>query len=149
GDYGVYAFDSVFGRFDHSYASGHPDSGFYIGQCYPCYAVIDHVVSENNALGYSGTNAGGDLRIVNSVWRRNMSGIVPNTLDTERLPPQRSVYIAGNLVYDNNNLSAPAKKAQYPAIGTGILLAGGIGNVVEHNVVDDHQNYGIAVLPNL
>jgi plastocyanin len=149
GDYGVYAFDSVFGRFDHSYAGGHPDSGFYIGQCHPCHAVITDVLSENNALGYSGTNAGGDLRIVNSVWRRNMSGVVPNTLDTERLAPQRGITISGNVVEDNNNLGAPAKTQQYPSIGTGILLAGGVDNLVENNVVEDHKNYGIAVLPNI
>ena len=57
GDYGVYAFDSQWGQFDHSYASGSPDSGFYIGQCNPCHAVITDVVAEYNQLGYSGTNA--------------------------------------------------------------------------------------------
>jgi plastocyanin len=149
GDYGVYAFDSVYGRFEHSYASGHPDSGFYIGQCQPCHAVIWDVVAENNGIGYSGTNAGGDLKIVNSIWRNNQGGIVPNTLDSERLPPQRGVYIAGNLVYDNNNERAPAKKEQAATLGTGILLAGGSDNVVERNVVLDHHNYGIGVLPNL
>ncbi|MGH2640454.1 MAG: hypothetical protein ACRDGO_02010, partial [Actinomycetota bacterium] len=30
GDYGIYAFGSRWGRFDHSYASGSPDAGFYI-----------------------------------------------------------------------------------------------------------------------
>ena len=40
GDYGIYAFDSQYGQFDHSYAGGSPDSGFYIGQCDPCHAVI-------------------------------------------------------------------------------------------------------------
>ena len=54
GDYGVYAYDSQYGQFDHSYASGSPDSGFYIGQCNPCHAVITDVVSEYNQLGYSG-----------------------------------------------------------------------------------------------
>jgi hypothetical protein len=149
GDYGVYAFDSVYGRFEHSYASGHPDSGFYIGQCQPCHAVILDVLAENNGIGYSGTNAGGDLKIINSVWRRNQGGIVPNTLDSERLAPQRGVYIAGNLVYDNNNERAPAKKEPAAALGTGILLAGGSDNVVERNVVLDPHNYGIGVLPNL
>jgi len=149
GDYGIYAFDSVYGRFDFSYASGHPDSGFYIGQCFPCHAVIDQVTSVGNALGYSGTNAGGDLRIVNSTWRDNMAGIVPNTLDSERLPPQRQVTIAGNLVEDNNNVGAPAKDLQYPSIGTGILLAGGVGDVVERNHVYNHDNYGIEVSPNI
>ncbi|HVD88057.1 MAG TPA: hypothetical protein VNB91_04045, partial [Jatrophihabitantaceae bacterium] len=79
-DYGIYAFDSADGLFEHSYASGSPDSGFYIGQCRPCDAVIDQVVAERNALGYSGTNAGGNLQIVRSVWRDNWAGIVPNTL---------------------------------------------------------------------
>ena len=57
GDYGIYAYDSQYGQFDHSYASGSPDSGFYIGQCNPCHAVITDVVSEYNQLGYSGTNS--------------------------------------------------------------------------------------------
>ncbi len=149
GDYGLYAFDSDYGRFDFDYASGHPDSGFYIGQCFPCHAVVDHVVAENNALGWSGTNAGGDLYLVNSIWRRNMGGIAPNTLDSEKLPPQRQITIQGNLVEDNNNLLAPAKTAQYPSIGTGILIAGGVGDLVTENAVFNHRNYGIEVSPNL
>ncbi|HWO71262.1 MAG TPA: cupredoxin domain-containing protein, partial [Actinomycetota bacterium] len=64
GEYGIFAYDSVWGRIERSYASGHPDSGFYIGQCNPCHAVITDVLAEGNALGFSGTNAGGDLAIV-------------------------------------------------------------------------------------
>ncbi len=40
GLYGIYAFDSINGQLDHSYASGSGDAGFYIGQCYPCNAVM-------------------------------------------------------------------------------------------------------------
>ena len=54
GDYGIFAFDSVWGQFDHSYASGSPDSGFYIGQCAPCHAVITDVSRRHNALGVLG-----------------------------------------------------------------------------------------------
>src|SRR5690606_1832661 len=79
GDYGIYAFDSTKGLIEHSYASGSPDAGIYIGQCYPCDAVIDDVVSEYNGLGYSGTNSGGNLLIVNSTFRYNRAGIVPNS----------------------------------------------------------------------
>ena len=60
----MFAYDSQYGQFDHSYASGHPDAGFYVGQCFPCHAVITEVLAENNALGFSGTNAGGDLFVV-------------------------------------------------------------------------------------
>jgi hypothetical protein len=149
GDYGLYAFDSVYGQFDHSYASGHPDSGFYIGQCKPCHALITSVLAEGNALGYSGTNAGGELTIADSVWRHNISGIVPNTLDSEALAPQDGTRITGNLVYSNHNAQAPVKALQYPTFGSGIILAGGINNVVEGNAVWDHPNYGILVIANI
>jgi plastocyanin len=149
GDYGVYAFGSQYGQFDHAYAGGHPDSGFYIGQCHPCHAVITGVVSENNGLGYSGTNAGGDLSIVNSEWRDNWSGVVPNTLDSEELAPQRDALIAGNYVHDNNNTGAPAKDIVYPSLGVGILLAGGDDNRVVGNLVEDNDAYGILVSPNI
>jgi plastocyanin len=147
GDYGLFAYGSEFGQFDHSYASGHPDSGFYIGQCRPCHAVVTNVLAEDNALGFSGTNAGGDLFVVNSEWRDNMSGIVPNTLDSEELAPQRGMVIAGNWVHDNNNAQAPAKDLQYPSLGIGIIVNGGRDDLVTQNLVEDHVNFGIALLP--
>ena len=131
GDYGIYAFDSQYGQFDHSYAGGSPDSGFYIGQCDPCHALITDSLAEHNAMGYSGTNAGGDLAIVNSEWRDNMAGIVPNTLDSEANPPQRDVLIAGNYVHDNNSTTADTKDLEYPTYGVGILIAGGVENTVD------------------
>ena len=148
-DYGIYAFDSVDGLFEHSYASGSPDSGFYIGQCHPCDAVIDQVVAEHNALGYSGTNAGGNLQIVRSVWRRNWAGIVPNTLDSELLPPFRQVDIVGNLVEANHNRDAPGVPLEWGTFGNGILLGGGNDSRVERNRVVDHTHHGILVTPNL
>jgi len=149
GDYGLYAFDSTHGQFDNSYASGHPDSGFYIGQCDPCHALVIDVLAEGNALGWSGTNASGDLIIANSEWRDNMAGIVPNTLDSELLPPQREQTIVGNWVHDNNNRAAPAKPGTYPAFGSGIVLAGATDGRVERNLVEDHERFGIVAFPNL
>lgn len=149
GDYGIYAYASDWGQFDHVYASGSPDSGLYIGRCYPCHAVITDALSEHNALGYSGTNAGGDLAVVNSEWRYNMAGIVPNTLDSEALAPQREITIAGNYVHDNNSTTADSKDLEYPTFGNGILVAGGRDNLVSGNLVERQQVYGIAVMPNL
>jgi plastocyanin len=143
---GLFAYDSVYGQFDHAYASGHPDSGFSVGRCFPCHAVVTDVLAERNAIGFSGTNAGGRLFVVNSEWRDNMSGIVPNTLDSEALAPQRDAVIAGNWVHDNNNEDAPAFDQQYPSLGTGILVNGGRDNLVTQNLVEDHANFGIALI---
>lgn len=147
GDYGLFAYGSQYGQFDHSYASGHPDAGFYVGGCFPCHSVISEVLAENNAIGFSGTNAGGDLRIVNSEWRDNLAGIVPNTLDSEPMAPQRDALIAGNWVHDNNNDRAPSFDLEYPSFGIGIVVNGGRDDIVTQNLVEDHQTFGIALLP--
>ena len=83
--YGIYAFNAEYGLFDNTYAAGHTDSGYYIGQCQPCNAVLSNNLSEYNTLAYSGTNAGGDLFIVNNEFRMNRIGVTPNTLNSEEL----------------------------------------------------------------
>jgi plastocyanin len=146
-DYGVYAFDSTDGIFEHIYGSGSPDAAVYIGQCFPCNALVTDVLAEYNGLGYSGTNAGGNLIITNSVWRRNRVGIVPNTLDSEANPPQHEATVVGNLVYDNNNAKTPAIDAAILGMYNGILIAGGNDNVVLNNRVFDHDVAGIGLVP--
>lgn len=147
GDYGIYAFDSVDGLIEHSYTQGSKDAGIYIGQCYPCNAVVDDVISEHNGLGYSGTNSGGELYIVNSVFRNNRVGIVPNSGSYELCYPQRETTIVGNVVHDNNQDDTPAIDVALLAMGNGILVAGGIGNVIERNLVFNHARTGIGAVP--
>lgn len=146
GVYGIYAFDATDGLFTDSYASGSPDAGFYIGQCKPCEAVITDVEAENNGLGYSGTNASG-VHIYDSLWHRNAAGIVPNTLDSELLPPTTDVVLAGNTVVDNSSTTAPVLATQDIARGNGIVLAGVRDALVVNNRIRDHAAAGIAIAP--
>ncbi len=145
--YGIYAFDSVDGLIEHSYASGSWDSGFYIGQCDPCNAMITDVVSEYNGLGYSGTNSSGNIYIVNSTWRYNSGGIVPNTLDSELLPPVRNNVIAGNLVHGQGTVEVPTGAVQRTAEGGGILYPGGRSALIVQNLVVNNTGFGIALTP--
>jgi hypothetical protein len=147
GDYGIYAFDSTKGLLEHSYGGGSPDAGFYIGECFACDAVVDDVLSENNGLGYSGTNAGGNLLIINSIFRNNRAGIVPNSGSYELCYPQRQTTIVGNLVYSNNQADTPAIDVAILAMGNGILSAGGVLNRIERNRVWDHDKTGIGLVP--
>lgn len=147
GLYGIYAFDSRCGQLDHSYTSGNADSGFYIGECYPCDAVVTDIVAERNALGYSGTNAGGNLTLRDSIWRNNAMGIVPNSLDGESRPPQQGVIIRNNTVENNNNQTAPGVSIAGTYYGAGIVIAGGENNQVYGNAVTNHLLAGIAIAP--
>jgi hypothetical protein len=147
GDYGIYAFDSVKGEIEHSYTSGSPDAGVYIGQCFPCDALIYDVISEHNGLGYSGTNSGGNLLIVESTFRYNRVGVVPNSGSYELCYPGRQTTIVGNTVHSNNQPDTPAIDVALLAMSNGILVAGGIDNVIERNLVYDHQRTGIGLVP--
>ena len=147
GDYGIYAFDSTHGQFDHSYGAGSPDAAFYIGQCYPCDALIVDSEGEWNGIGYSGTNAGGNLLIARSSFHDNRIGIVPNSGTGEANPPQRVASIVGNHVYDNANDQAAGIEIAQIAGGSGILVAGGRRDTVERNLVTGHTSIGIGVIP--
>jgi hypothetical protein len=145
GLYGVYAFASRNGVMEHSYASGHPDSGFYVGQCRPCDAVLRDLVSEGNAIGYYGTNASGDLWVVSSVFRGNRLGIAPNSQDAEQLAPQEGSWVVGNLVVDNDAAATPVIPDGF--FGVGIAVGGGTSNRILRNRVEGHDAAGIIVLP--
>ena len=144
GLYGIYAFASRNGVIENSYASGHPDSGLYVGQCRPCNAVLRDNISENNAIGYYGTNASGNVFVVNSIYRKNRLGIAPNSQDAEKLSPQSSTVVAGNLVEDNDNPNAP--KIPEGFFGAGIAVGGGTKNTIIKNKVTGHVGAGIVLL---
>jgi parallel beta-helix repeat protein len=143
GQYGIYAFFARGGDLNHIYASGHPDSGIYVGQCKPCDATLSDITAEQNSIGYQGTNASGNLFIVNSMWRNNRIGLTPNSQNMERLAPQGDVVIAGNIVESNNSAAAPA--TAQGGFGVGIAVAGGNRNRVTKNLIRNNAQVGITV----
>jgi plastocyanin len=148
GDYGIYAFGSTDGLFEHSYASGSPDSAFYVGQCAPCRVVLNDVTGEYSGLGYSGTNSSGDMYVVNSRFTHNRSGMSTSTFDIELSPPGRDTTIIGNVVADSGlDNEAAGFYATETLAGNGIALVGTHNNHVERNYVVRSRNNGIVVVP--
>jgi hypothetical protein len=131
------------------------DSGFYVGACPDCNAVLTTVHAQNNAQGFSGSNAGGHLVLENSEWDHNQAGIVPSSLSGFDLPsPQNGAcpsdpdasctLIQFNFVHDNNNPNTPAAGlAATVAVGSGIDLTGGHNNTVQYTVVTNNGSWGI------
>ena len=99
----------------------------------------------NTSKGFKGSY----LTVYNNIWRDNMSGIVPNTLDSELNPPGRETTIVGNLVIDNNNYEAPTNRFGVVAKGMGIVVPGRVGDIIEKNLVVNHDRYGIVASPML
>ncbi|MDP9068109.1 MAG: plastocyanin/azurin family copper-binding protein [Actinomycetota bacterium] len=145
--YGIYAFNSYDGIIKKSFGWGSGDSAFYVGQCLGCSALIENVHSEMNYLGYSGTNATGVV-IRDSTFVRNGAGVVPNTLPTEELSPNRGTTIIDNVIENNNYENIPAagfsENVGIP-FGTGVWLAGVHNNIVKKNVIRNHNRYGVLI----
>jgi hypothetical protein len=156
GGYGIFAFNSKGGFMTRSEAFYNGDSGFYVGetprQAKPRRTVLSHLTAWGNVLGYSGTNSRYVL-ITRSRFFNNGVGIGPNSLDSERFPPDEDNIIRNNDVYWNNfdyYRGTPFPKPHpevgeipFP-VGVGILLFSGRGNVVENNRIFGNYLAGYA-----
>jgi hypothetical protein len=155
GTYGLYAFNSYGGLMTDDVGAWNNDSGFYIGQTpkqtKPTRSIATRLKAYGNVIGWSGTNMR-YVTIANSQFWNNGTGIVPNTLDSEKFPPPEDNVIANNDVFWNDfdyYKGAPFKLGNtkvgtvpYPT-GVGILLYGGHNNTVENNNVYGNWLTGI------
>jgi hypothetical protein len=143
--YGIYAEDSSDGLVEHDYVSGAADAAYYIGECNPCRTTIRHVVARLSAVGYSGTNASGELTIRDSHWDRNGAGILPNSFANEADPPQQNALIVGDTVTGSGRARVPLNTPLAGYYGIGIGIAGGNGNRVLRNTISGSRRFGVAV----
>src|SRR3954447_1611445 len=158
GVYGLYAFNTVGGRMLNSEAYYANDGSFYIGQtprqAKPVRTLVSNVEGWGSPLGFSATNMR-YVTITKSRFYNNAAGIVPNALDSEKFPPPEENAIVDNDIFWNNfdfhrgkppfTVRKDGTAALVP-VGTGVLLLGGRGNLVEHNRI--HGNYlaGVAAI---
>ncbi|HUE28167.1 MAG TPA: hypothetical protein VMP89_15440, partial [Solirubrobacteraceae bacterium] len=150
--YGIFSSNWDGGTWDQTYVSNFNDSGYYIGACQQqCNQTLTHGWSEYNALGYSGTNSGGQLVIENSQFDQNEDGFDTNSQNNSDWPsPQDGACPNGgtspiththscwvfmnNYVHDNNNPNVPAAgSAAAGPVGTGMSISGGRDDTVMHN----------------
>jgi hypothetical protein len=169
-EYGIYASNTTGkGIFDHTYANNMSDSGYYIGACPDCNSIINHSRSENNDLGYSGSNSGGHLIIENSVFDNNEEGVATQSQNNDDAPsPQDGICPNGtsnpkpprgaqrtnvcwvmihNKVLNNNNGATPTSGSAPGLVGTGMSIAGGRHDLVVENTFSGNGAWGIALLP--
>ena len=148
GLYGIYAISSRSGIIEQSFVSGAADAAFYIGECQPCDTVVRNVTARLSAVGYSGTNAGGNMVVEDSTFEDNEVGILPNSYDVGlQPPPQRGATFRRNTVRGSGTAATPRATPLGGFRGIGIGIIGGVGNVVEGNEVSGSSRYGIAVVP--
>ncbi|HUY66220.1 MAG TPA: hypothetical protein VMV06_05340 [Acidimicrobiales bacterium] len=165
--YGIFSSDaSGSATLSQLYANNFSDSGIYVGACKrTCSVTIDHAWMENNALGYSGTNSGGQIIVQNSKFDNNKDGFDTNTALTGDPPPPQngrcggtttsaitgtsSCWVfRGNLVESNNNPNVPVSgTAGLGPTGTGMTISGGRNDTIMNNEFLDNAAWGALFVP--
>jgi|GEM_PF-175654 len=163
--YGIFSSNWSGGTWQDDYASNFDDSGFYIGACQDrCNQTVDGAWSEYNALGYSGSNSGGQLVVEHSQFDENEDGFDTNSQNGDNPPPQdgtcpdggtspithtRSCWVfMDNWVHDNNNPDVPAAgSAAAGPVGTGLSVSGGRNDTVMDNVFENNGAWGTIFVP--
>jgi hypothetical protein len=154
------------GVWDHTYASNFDDSSYYIGACQQvCNQTMNHAHAQYSALGYSGTNAGGQLVVKNSEFDHNKDGFDTNSQNNDDSPsPQDGACPGGgtsaiththscwvfthNFVHDNNNPNVPgAGVAAAGPVGTGVSLSGARNDTIVGNRFENNGAWGIILVP--
>jgi len=143
GLYGIYVFASRNGVVEHSYTSGSPDSGLYIGQCDPCNAEVRHVTMRDNAIGYFATNTRGRVLVTKSVMSDNRLGVALNSDDAELGAPEMGTTVRDSVITGNDNAKAPAIQEGFS--GGGVGIAGGRENVIANNRITGNGGVGVLI----
>jgi hypothetical protein len=163
--YGIFSSNWSGGTWDNTYASNFNDSGYYIGACQQiCDQTVDHAWAEYNALGYSGSNSGGQLVVENSQFDNNEDGFDTNSQNGDNPPPQNGAcpnngtspiththscwVFTHNYVHDNNNPNVPTYgSAAAGPVGTGMSISGGRDDTVMDNTFANNDAWGTIFVP--
>jgi len=158
GVYGLFAFNTIGGRMINSEAYYVNDGAFYIGQTppqdNPIQTMVRNVDGWGSPIGFSATNMR-YVTITKSRFYNNGIGIVPNALDSEKYPPPENNVITDNDVFWNNFNFHEGKPPFKPRttgtaalvpIGTGILMLGGRGHLIENNRIYGNYLSGVAAI---
>jgi len=145
------------GRITQSTGYGNGDSAFSIGgtpfEHTPVWSSVDHDIGDENVLGYSGTNSK-YVRITDSMFYNNGTGVVPSTLASEPFQPATDGVIADDQIFWNNfdyyRPGSPVKtvssglagSALNDPIGAGIVMFGTTGWVAKDNQIFGNWLWG-------
>ena len=153
GDYGLFAFDSQYGHVRPLVRVGEPG----LGLLHRAVRSVPrghhrHRPPSTTSSGYSGTNASGDLYLVNSVWSRTTAPASCRTASTvEALAPQGEASSPATWSRQRRRRRRATDDDVWDvALGGGIVIAGGIGNTITATVCRRQRDQSaIALAPSV
>ena len=144
GEYGLFPVHSAFGLIQRSSASGHSDTGIYVGQSRN--VVIRESVAFGNVNGFEIENCS-LVRLEDSEAYGNTAGILVVLLPGVDVGESANIQVVRNHIHDNDlaNFADPEDIAAAVPQGSGILVVGTDRTRVKFNTVTGNDFVGIGV----
>lgn len=144
-EYGIFPVNSSNGRVHHNVATGANDTGVYVGQSH--HVRADHNVASANVSGFEIENST-NVRFDHNEAFGNTGGILVFILPNLSVLTGANNQVDHNWLHDNNKANTclnPADDVCLVPPGSGVLVVAGDSNVVEHNVIQRNETFGVAV----
>jgi parallel beta-helix repeat protein len=148
GEYGLFPVFSTNGVIEDCEASGHSDTGIYVGQSSD--VSISNNEAHDNVNGIEIENCTNVTAEKNHSYH-NVVGIMSVLLPDLVKKVSSNIVISKNVVEDNNheNFAHEGELESFVPSGSGILVVGSDNTLVSDNKVSGHQFVGIAVVSTL
>jgi parallel beta-helix repeat protein len=145
GEYGLFPVRCHNGKIEHCIATGHDDTGIYIGQSSNVELSYNQAYGNVNGLEVENST---DVTVVKNQAYDNTAGILVVLLPGLTVKTASGVIISHNHVYNNNhvNFAEPGEFESFVPSGSGILIVGCDGTIVQDNNVSDNHFTGIATV---
>ncbi|MEO6683796.1 MAG: parallel beta-helix domain-containing protein [Ginsengibacter sp.] len=149
GEYGLFPIFCKGGLIEYCTASGHTDTGIYVGQSDG--AVMEHNIVFANVNGLEIENCS-NVRATNNKAYDNVCGILVVLLPGLTTKTSSNIIINNNQVYANNHINFADSEGGFEAFvpsGSGILIVGVDNVTVKNNVIKDNNFVGVATVSTL
>jgi parallel beta-helix repeat protein len=148
GEYGLFPVFSSFGLITGCTASGHHDTGIYVGQS--AFVGVAGNRTFDNVNGIEIENSS-HIAVVGNETSNNTAGILVDLLPGLDVTTSSDIVLAHNFVHDNNrpNDGDPGSIESFVPSGTGILVLGADNVTIENNRITGNNFVGIGVASSL
>ncbi len=146
GEYGLFPVFCNGGTIEHCSATGHTDTGIYVGQS--SNVEMNFNEAHGNVLGLEIENSTNVTASRNQCYD-NSAGILVSYLPGLTSTVSQNITVTNNHVYNNNhvNFSTPDGGFEnFVPTGTGILVLAGTGITVKDNNVSGNNTLGIGMV---
>jgi parallel beta-helix repeat protein len=146
GEYGLFPLFCNGGTIEHCSATGHTDTGIYVGQS--TNIVMEHNVAFANVNGLEIENCS-NVTVSKNQSYDNVCGILVVLLPGLTIKTSTDVLLDHNHVYDNNHVNFAEPGGGFEAFvpsGVGILIVGVDNVTAQDNNIKDNNFVGLATV---